>query len=142
MKDIYKTFDIGRFRFGFQRDLVHVKGDPYLQRWILWLGITIRIHKFYRGDQDRALHDHPWWFITFPFHSYREDYWDSRTQTKDNRLVKRFRFHFRPSDHRHIVRKISKGPTWTFVITGWKTREWGFWPGRYCNRFVHWRDWI
>ena len=131
------TVDVGKLRFGFTHDLVHVNDDPYLERWLLWLGVTFRLHKFYRGDQNRAPHDHPWPFITFPLHAYREDYWDG--QKMSNRVVKPFRFHYRPAKHRHIVRKITEGPTWTIVVNLWKTNEWGFYPDP--NTFVHWRDW-
>jgi hypothetical protein len=137
MKQFWHTFDIGRLRFGVQHDIVAVADDKYLERWILWLGVTIRIHKFYRGDQDRALHDHPWPFITFPLHTYAEHYWDGEKVA--HRPVKRFRFHYRPATHRHIVRKLTKGPTWTIVFTGWKVNEWGFWPEN--DKFVHWREW-
>ncbi|SID67872.1 Protein of uncharacterised function (DUF550) [Mycobacteroides abscessus subsp. abscessus] len=40
---------------------------PYLLRWYViprnrWLNIYL--HKFLRDDDDRALHDHPWWFVS------------------------------------------------------------------------------
>nr|WP_234797011.1 hypothetical protein [Mycobacteroides chelonae] len=40
---------------------------PYLLRWYViprnrWLNIYL--HKFLRSDDDRALHDHPWWFVS------------------------------------------------------------------------------
>lgn len=40
---------------------------PYLLRWFLiprnrWFNIYL--HKFCRDDDDRALHDHPWWFVS------------------------------------------------------------------------------
>lgn len=39
---------------------------PYLRRWVLNLGRlgSIRLHHWYASDDDRALHDHPWWFAT------------------------------------------------------------------------------
>lgn len=133
------TFDIGPARFGFTHDIVAVGEDKYLERWILWLGITLRVHKFYRGDQDRALHDHPWPFITFPLHTYDEDFWVPELGDTFRREVKAFRFHYRPAKHRHIVRKTTKGPTWTLVASLWKTNEWGFWPEP--DKFIPWRDW-
>lgn len=135
---IEKTFNLGRFRFGFTHNVVCILSDPYLERWILWLGIvTFRIHKFYRGDNDRVLHSHPWPFITFPFSPYREDYWTGWGISR--RTVRSWRFHYRPASHRHIVRKITPGPFCTFMVHGWKTNEWGFWPKP--TTFVHWRDW-
>lgn len=132
-----KTVDIGRFRFGVQHDLVHVKGDPYLERWILWFGFQIRLHKFYRSDDDRALHDHPWPFITFPLLPYSEEYWDGLNVRR--RFVQSYRFHYRASTHRHIVRKFTHRPVWTIVMMGLKNNAWGFWPD--SETFVPWREW-
>lgn len=111
---------------------------PYQDRYMLCLGpIELRLHKFMRGDDDRAPHDHPWWFITFPFKSYTElvavpaqngyfeddqDYWCYLTRT-----VKAWRFHFRSSALKHIVISAPNMPFWTFVIAGRKTKDWGFW---------------
>lgn len=40
--------------------------DPYLYRWYIipknkWFNIYL--HRFMRSDDDRALHDHPWWSL-------------------------------------------------------------------------------
>lgn len=132
-----KTFDLWGMRFGLSHDLIHIEGDPYLERWILWAGGTIRIHKFYRGDQDRALHDHPWSFITFPFQGYHEDYWDGLNVVR--RYVAPFRFHFRTAEHRHIVYKTTPGPTYTLFMNWFKRNEWGFWPDPLT--FIHHKEW-
>lgn len=44
--------------------LVGGKENPYMKRW--WLiprnkWFNIYLHQFMRDDDDRALHDHPWW---------------------------------------------------------------------------------
>ena len=58
---------IGGHNLGLERTVVQVGGEPYLGRWILYVGgFSFRLHKFYRGDDMRAPHDHPWWFVTFP----------------------------------------------------------------------------
>jgi len=67
-----KIWTIGSAKFGCTHDLVFDDNQPYLERWIIWLGFTIRLHKFHKGDDDRAFHDHPWWFITMPFSAYLE----------------------------------------------------------------------
>ena len=41
--------------------------DPYLLRWFLIPRnhiLNVYLHKFLRSDDDRALHDHPWWFVS------------------------------------------------------------------------------
>ena len=138
MRFFWKTFDWRGMRFGVSHDLLQIDGVPYLERWILWLGLNIRVHKFYRSDEDRALHDHPWAFITFPFQAYEEDYWDPHLRLVLRRTVKPWRFHYRPAKQRHMVIKVSDGPTWTFFMSWFKTNEWGFWPN---GTFVHHKDW-
>lgn len=142
-----KTVDIGRFRFGISHDLVELpEGNPYLERWILWLGITIRVHKFWRGDDERAPHDHPWAFVTIPLNrGYYEkvserNVFDREGATSRIRFVSRWRPHFRPASHRHIV-VMPEGatPIWTFVVTGLRNHSWGFWPTP--TTFVPWREW-
>ena len=75
-----------------------------------------------RGDDDRAFHDHPWWFITIPFEPYLE-----QTPDKPRTLVKALRPHFRSATHQHIVQLIEHRPVWTLILTGSKSSDWGFW---------------
>ena len=126
--------DVGSWRFGLTHDLVKETGEPYLERWIIWCGITLRLHKFHKGDDDRAFHDHPWWFVTLPLRTYFE-----RTPQQEQVVVKRWRPHFRRADHRHIVQMTDGLPVWTFIITGPKSKEWGFWDN---NEFVHHQQWL
>ena len=129
-----RVVTIAGMRFGFTHDLVFENGDPYLERWILWFGYTVRIHRFHKGDDDRAFHDHPWWFITIPIKSYEE-------VRPDGAVVKVRRFwpHFRRAKHRHIVRLLNPGSVWTLIITGRKCQEWGFWQG---EDFTHHAQWL
>jgi hypothetical protein len=136
-------------KFGYEQHRIHLGGEPYMDRYMLSLGFQLRLHKFWRGDDDRAPHDHMWTFWTFPFASYVElvaspgatgyfendrDWW-----TYESRVVEKFRFHRRDIGFKHIVvgrldesnlslyPRISREPFWTFVVTGPKKREWGFW---------------
>lgn len=143
--------------WGVEYSRVEVEGVPYLDRYIVYVaGCTLRLHKFWRGDDDRAPHDHPWNFITFPFRDYLEHVQEPSGR-EYVRVVKRLRFHYRPSGYRHIVLhgledisylrdglrhkaqlRTSK-PFWTIVITGRRTRSWGFWPEH--DHYIYWRDW-
>ena len=125
---------LGGWRFGVTHDLVFESSKPYLERWILWFGFTLRLHKFIKGDDDRAFHDHPWWFVTLPLTTYQE-----RTPENAAVRVSRFRPHFRRASHRHIVQLLHDQPVWTFIITGPKSKEWGFWDN---NQFVHHEQWL
>jgi hypothetical protein len=133
---------------GFERSTIFINLDKYMDRWIVYTGFgTLRLHKFYRGDDDRASHTHPWWFITFPLGvGYLEElYAEGRALT--TRWVQPWRFHYRPADFEHIVLvradsegspDISGAPFWTFVITGERVNHWGFYPQP--GRFVYWRN--
>lgn len=131
---------IGKRRLGFEFSRVLISGTPYLDRWILHLaGPTVRVHRFWRGDDDRAPHSHPWpWFITFPLVSYREDVYSKGTHV-DERWVPAWRFSFRGGAFEHIVREIARPPGWTIVITGNYRNDWGFYPQP--GVFVPWEKW-
>ena len=49
-----------------KNEIKNCDGDPYLTRWHLFSSkwFTVMLHKFHRSDEDRALHDHPWSFIS------------------------------------------------------------------------------
>ncbi len=93
---------------------------PYARRWVLQFSFcSLRIHHFYRSDDDRAFHDHPWWFLTFILAgAYIDVSEDSQT------MLKRGDFAFRRAEHKHTVRTDG---VWTFLITGAEVRTWGFW---------------
>ena len=129
-----KVATVGTARFGITHDLVFENNQPYLERWIIWFGFTLRLHKFHKGDDDRAFHDHPWWFITIPLRDYAED-----TPIHGRRVVRRFLPHFRPAKHQHIVQLIENRPVWTFILTGPKSKEWGFWDR---DKFIPHELWL
>ena len=121
--------------------------NPYMLRWYVlprnrW--INLYLHKFCRDDDDRAMHDHPWWFLSFMI---RGMYTEIIAQDPDTNSGRGFvrsapSVAFRRAEHRHrvVLERDDTGmvvPCWTVVITGPRSREWGFW----CPRgFVHWRD--
>jgi len=140
----------GKLPFGYSHDLVMESGAEYLERRIIWCGwFTLRYHVFLKGDQDRHMHDHPWWFITFPLDDYYE-YVDPAFlkrnafrgfkpgMARTKQLVRKWRFHFRPATYRHIVLDPPEGkPVRTLVIAGGRSRSWGFWVD---GEFVYYRE--
>lgn len=140
----------GNYRLGFEASTVWIAGRKYLDRWFLKIfGFTVRLHRFHRGDDDRAVHDHPWSFITFPFKGYYERVhvltWYTDEEFDEIRFVKPWRFHFRPAKYQHMVlgsemrsgEFVTPKPFFTFVITGRFARKWGFWPdGRFVEYSV------
>ena len=112
-------------------------------------------HWFHRPDTDRAFHDHPWDFWTFPLQDYYEDVFDPETnEIKIARRVPAFRISFRPAEYAHTVLGGWKkdqgavGPYMTFVWHAPKRRNWGFWVGdirsdRPRERYwMHWKDYL
>lgn len=129
---------LGGYTLGLERTVIRIGGEPYLGRWILYIGgRTLRLHKFYKGDDDRAPHDHPWPFWTFPLCSGYDEV-VARGSVLMHERVKGWRWNFRPSNYRHIVLDPD-APFYTIVVTGKKNHSWGFWPG--SETFVPWRDW-
>lgn len=100
--------------------LLGKKECPYARRWILDFKLfTLRVHHFYRSDDDRNYHDHPWWFLTFILKgSYTDE------SEKGHEVLRAGSFAFRRAEHRHTVRTTG---VWTLLVTGPEKRTWGFW---------------
>ncbi len=120
-------------------------GTEYLRRW--WLiprnrfGFNIYLHKFMSSDEDRSLHDHPWWTLSILLSGcYLEhmpknmDKW-VHENNREEVVKKRYPFIpiYRSADAIHRIELINETPVWTLFITGPVIREWGF----YCPTF--WR---
>jgi hypothetical protein len=140
-------------------------GEAYLKRW--WIipsnrFFNIYLHRFLKSDDDRALHDHPWWNCSILIQGEyiewvpRSNYemWPGNTPT---RPYKRHEGHiyFRSARAAHRVELMpgepkidmkvyedadfhyifSEIPVTTLFITGPKIREWGF----LCAQ--GWRSW-
>lgn len=108
--------------------------DPYLYRWHIIPRnkyFNIYLHHFMRSDDDRALHDHPWWNISILLTGgYLE-------HTKTD-VLPRYRGSvvFRGPSTSHRI-ELDHGPVWTLFITGRRVREWGF----HCPQgWKHWKE--
>jgi hypothetical protein len=118
------------------------QGAPYMLRWYLIPRnrfFNLYLHKFLRDDDDRALHDHPWWFISILLSGRYLELTDDATSPTGYRIIDRQfgDMAYRPATHRHRVILPMGIPCWTLCITGPRSREWGFW----CPKgFVHWKD--
>lgn len=126
--------------------VIGTPSDPYMHRWYViprnrWFNVYL--HKFLRNDDDRALHDHPWWSLSLAlkgqyFELVREKVLGVSVDV--TRLRDRFSFVLRSAEHAHRI-ILPRGPdgkpipAWTIFLTGPKIREWGFHcPGG-------WRGW-
>jgi hypothetical protein len=122
------------------------RGDPY--RTKIQLPFGWRFHKFYRPDEDRAWHDHPNHFWTFPFADYLEELFDPATGRVTMNIVKGWRWHYRPATYTHRLMGRLGQPSrshWTLVHEILpEFRMWGFYVEQPDGRFAYipWRDYI
>lgn len=135
-------------------------GELYLKRWYVIPRnplLNVYVHQFIHSDDDRAPHDHPWWFVSWVLKGHYFEHTDAGVIRRE-----RWSLAFRRAVHRHRVELPSEPtwnfdrdewqevPAWTLLITGRRVRQWGFWcPTRYtvglepynpAARFVPWQD--
>lgn len=114
--------------------------NPYLYRWYIIPRnrfFNIYLHLFFRSDDDRALHDHPWWSCSFILEGeYNECL--SHAWEKE-RIVRRScgDVVWRKATSAHRIILIDGVPCWTLFITEPRLRKWGF----HCpGGWRHWRE--
>lgn len=133
--------------------------DPYLHRWHLFRSrrFTVMLHKFYRSDEDRALHCHPWSFITILLWRGYYEHTERREECFCNPEhgcwrcfgsgycvvpVKKRKWPlsilWRPAEWRHRVELVKGKPAWTLVIHFKRRREWGYYMPRGFIRHDQW----
>lgn len=122
--------------------------NPYLLRW--WLIprnplFNVYLHKFLRDDDDRALHDHPWFWCSIIL---RGDYVEVTERAGvtirthrvrgSARCASPWRAHrielfpwWLGDDNGHMPQTPAeennmRAPVWTLFITGPRLRSWGF----------------
>lgn len=112
---------------------------PYLRRW--WViprnrFFNIYLHNMLRDDDDRALHDHPWWNISFILKGGYLEWFSHRGEPINCVWRARWRFVFRkPTCAHRLTLGHGTGPSWSLFITGPIVRQWGF----HCQQ--GWRVW-
>jgi hypothetical protein len=110
---------------------------PYARRWVLNLGFaSVRVHHWYRSDDKRAPHSHPWWFLALVLRGSYEDWSYPRTRQGapdlNSKVVDRLgrgSIRYRPAHHIHSV-SVPPGGCWTILVTGREKQLWGFWTRR------------
>lgn len=126
--------------------------DPYIRRW--WLiprnrWFNIYLHQILRPDDDRALHDHPWWNLSIIL---KGGYYEVLPHVGPTSHFVRWRapgsFTFRRAEaaHRLDLPLFCEGrekwvyrSCWSLFITGPRIREWGF----HCPKgWVLWTDFV
>lgn len=121
----------------FKRKPDFVIGDNYMHRW--WIiprnkYFNIYLHKIMHDDDDRALHDHPWWSVSFLLKGQLKEVLKNGVF----RFPKRFVPVFRSSKLAHRL-EVVDSPAWTLFVTGRVKRKWGF----HCPKgWVRWEDFV
>lgn len=112
---------------------------PYLRRWYVVPRnpfFNVYLHHFLRSDDDRALHDHPWWNFSFLLDGCYLEHTIAAGGVNHRAFRQTGDFKFRRARAAHRVELVD-GPCWTLFITGPRIREWGF----HCpHGWRHWRD--
>lgn len=126
---------------------------PYMLRW--WIiprnrWFNIYLHKIMRDDDDRALHDHPWWNVSILLRgAYIEVMPDLKarrtpyTRIADLPTIRKRRgpgsIVFRRANSAHRLEIPIEGGgiryVWSLFITGPVLRTWGF----HCP--AGWKEW-
>lgn len=117
--------------------IVGEKDDPYLMRW--WViprnrFFNIYLHHFLRSDDDRALHDHPWWNLSILLRGEYTEHTINAGGVHRAVVRRAGQFKFRGAKSAHRI-ELHNGPCWTLFLTGPTLRTWGF----HCPR--GWRPW-
>jgi len=124
-------------------------GRNYLTRYFIiprnrWFNIYL--HKYTGSDDNRALHDHPWWSMSILLKGEIQEYQHLKAysvhgdKTNFNMLkiigIWHFIPKFRPAEYTHRIELLSN-TAWTLFFTGPAIRQWGF----HCRKgWVHWKD--
>jgi hypothetical protein len=131
------------YRLGLVEDVWSERpNDLYLRRVFLTPRTRwgqLRIHYFFRGDNDQDPHDHRWDFWTIPLcrNGYLESVPDGKGVMRAVQ-VKGFRPYFRAAEYAHLVmgrclihnglHEVEPGPFASLVWIYPKRRDWGFYP--------------
>lgn len=125
--------------------------DPYCLRW--WViprnrVFNIYLHRFLRDDDDRALHDHPWFNCSIPLQNgyleqrFRHPWQDGWLLPVTDTVAREpgsVTFRRASTPHRVVLKRDAQRhpiPAWSLFITGPIVRRWGFvCPG---GRWVDW----
>jgi len=121
-------------------------GSFYLLRWYLLPRnrmLNVYLHEFVGDDDDRALHDHPWWSLSFMLRGKLIEVTDDKSIIgwhPGERILYTGDIIFRRANfaHRLLISKPyrNKSPI-TLFITGPRIREWGF----QCPQgWRHWKE--
>jgi hypothetical protein len=127
--------------------------DDYLRRWFVIPRnrfFNVYLHNFRRSDDDRALHDHPWWNVSLLLDGAYIEHTIPAGGVNVRKYYEAGNLKFRTAKAAHRVELIRatalpafsdqvppESPCWSLFITGPNIRSWGF----HCpTRWVPWQE--
>ncbi|MCB1626498.1 MAG: hypothetical protein KDI48_02150 [Xanthomonadales bacterium] len=104
--------------------------DPYLCRWYVLPRnrlFNVYLHQFWRSDDDRALHDHPWWSLSWCLRGTMVEHTIAPGGIHRRQRVRAGDVRLRTARAAHRL-EVEHGaaPVYTLFITGPRLRAWGF----------------
>jgi len=127
-------------------------GTDYLTRYFViprnkWFNIYV--HEYIGSDDDRALHDHPWWSVSINLSGrlsevreivVENDCGWTETKEVERTIVPWFPI-LRAPEQMHRM-KLRSPKAWTLFITGPYLRDWGFRQHDEEGSWLYWEDFI
>ncbi len=107
--------------------------SPYMRRW--WViprnrFFNIYLHNIVRDDDDRALHDHPWWNLSIVLRGGYWEYVPISPLEPAGATIGSWRgvgsFVLRRPTAAHRLALMTGASCWSLFITGPNVRTWGF----------------
>jgi hypothetical protein len=114
--------------------------SPYLKRW--WLiprnrFLNIYLHQFLVSDDDRALHDHMYFNVSYLLEGVYVEHTIAQGGVQYQRQYGPGDLRFRLPWTAHRIEVAH--PCWSLFITGPRVRDWGF----HCPKgWRHWKDFV
>lgn len=115
--------------------------NPYLVRWHLLPRnrfFNVYLHRFYRDDDDRALHDHPWANVSLLLEGSYTEHTIAPGGIHRRQVLSAGDYRVRATGKSAHRIELHDGPCTTLFITGPVYRQWGF----HCAHkgWVHYKD--
>jgi len=107
-------------------------GRNYLDRWYIIPRnkyFNIYLHRFRGSDFAGALHDHPWWNVSFKLKGGLTELYENAEGIEVSRVLHRGIPYFRNPRMMHRL-ILTTDTAWTLFLTGPRIREYGYrWHG-------------
>ena len=101
-----------------------------IAKLLQFFGIAVRIHVIIRSDDARAMHNHPWWFVSLilqgGYLEYRPLYTNGRYYGNSSKHYSAGSIIFRRARDVHRLHLFPKQSVLTLFITGPRKKSWGF----------------